>query len=151
MPDDETLAKAVLAAYESLTSPDIERRMADDAAQRMPRHLADQIGAGIRDLGKLPAWLLIGFIQAFVDWDSDKSRLCGHRPRLDGPSGPVHFAAWSPGLVVCAECTDLLGAAQRCDCCGRPDDGALVKDNIIMGPVRYNFTVCEDCHPSSPH
>jgi hypothetical protein len=140
---DEEINRAVLAVYEFFANPDVERKMVEQAYQRMPVNQADQIAAGARKLGKLPAWTLLGLIKAVADWDYDNSRACDHCPR--DLTGPAHFAAWKPGLVVCAECTHLLGDAQRCDHCGKPDDSGLETCNIIVGSINYHVATCDDC------
>jgi hypothetical protein len=102
-------------------------------------------------------WIRLGLLDALINWIDGRGRTCMHAPDYRRPE-PVFACAWKPGLVVCAQCTHLLGvtgiADATCDRCGRLCEGIEADDPIYtgtiwLGELAYEFGTCGDCRPEA--
>jgi hypothetical protein len=109
------------------------------------------------DRTALNDWVRLGMYDALCVWFSGKARTCMHQPTPESPE-PVFSAAWKPGLIVCARCTDLLvvtgDANMTCDGCGHlcqgmPDDG-IKPVTTFVGALGYQVGVCTRCDDELP-
>jgi hypothetical protein len=98
-------------------------------------------------------WVRLGMLDALLRWMKGQALTCIHRPHPDRPE-PVFAAAWKPGVVVCADCVDMLSVAGTvadtiCDGCGHecqglPDDG-ITPFTTFVGSLGYEAGVCDSC------
>jgi hypothetical protein len=158
---------------EALARRTPEQWAADHA--KVGQAFVDQLSAAARDMigraeyalgnpgffvegDDMSGWLRLGLFDAFLGWANDKGQTCEHRPDVNFPQ-PVWAAAWKPGLVVCALCTDLLTTDRvtdkTCDGCGHvcagiPDD-PIVAVSVLAGGFCYLAGACRDCFNELPH
>jgi hypothetical protein len=67
------------------------------------------------------------------------------------PRGPVVAAAWAPGVIVCPDCTRLLGlSGMTCSACGESTPKPILRDVQVRWALRYLFLLCGRCAPGVP-
>jgi hypothetical protein len=142
----------------------------EERAQWRPTAYKDQINAA-RDVGiaaeerklghkarwlphvGVPEWMRLGMLDVVLKWHEGRVLTCIHMPVPARPQ-PVFAAAWKPGVLVCAQCKNMLavtGVADTiCDGCGHqckglPDDG-IMPVTAFVANLGYQAGVCVGCH-----
>ncbi|MGI5127456.1 hypothetical protein ACQEVB_11660 [Pseudonocardia sp. CA-107938] len=132
-----------------------------DAARRISAGVSRLAATGheVRQVAykAAPEWLTLSIVAAFTEWAEGEAATCQHRPTVAQPE-PVFAAAWMPGLIVCAQCTDRLALPagsvrdRTCDACGHICAGPAHADpiwakTVVAGLLVYQIGVCRDCLP----
>ena len=108
---------------------------------------------------EVPAWARLSALDALGAFVGGSAHTCSHKLDPRRPQ-PILAAAWMPGLVTCAACTDFFAgiddeADATCDGCGHLCTGTEVGDGIrpmslTLGYLTFMLGLCERCYLEWP-
>ncbi|GLW34084.1 hypothetical protein [Actinoplanes regularis] len=76
------------------------------------------------------------------------AKFCEHLNAHPASPRVVHAHAWTPGVLVCPDCTKFpyLIRDNTCDRCHRHSRRGLWTTIAAHGPVLFTYALCRTCH-----